>query len=135
MMLAQLESVPSEALKNFALIIMAGIAALYYVKEIFFGGKKQREVSFTETPASKREFDQFTVVTNANFVQVRDEMKQDRHENQIHSSERSKTIFNELKSTRLELDSKIEETRRELSEKIDGMESRVIATLKNTNAI
>lgn len=97
--------------------------------------KQQREVSFSFEPASKKEFDQFTSVTNANFVQVRDEMKADRADNQKHSSERSKTIFNELKSTRVELDSKIEDTRRELADKIDGMESRVIATLKNTNAI
>lgn len=96
---------------------------------------QKREVNFTFEPASKKEFDQFTVTTNANFVQVRDEMKLDRADNQRHASERSKTIFNELKSTRVELDSKIEDTRRELADKIDGMESRVIATLKNTNAI
>lgn len=97
--------------------------------------KQQREVSFSFEPASKKEFDQFTSTTNANFVQVREEMKADRADNQRHASERSKTIFNELKSTRVELDAKIDDTRRELADKIDGMESRVIATLKNTNAI
>ena len=53
--LAQIETVPAEALKNFVLIV-AGIAALaYYIKEIF-SGKKKREVSFEFTPADKEEF-------------------------------------------------------------------------------
>lgn len=97
--------------------------------------KQHREVSFSFTPASKTEFDQFTATTNANFVQVREEMKQDRHDNQVHASQRQSTLFNEIKSTRVELDNKIESIRRELAEKIDGMEQRVIATLKNTDAI
>ncbi len=54
-LLAQIETVPAEALKNFVLIV-AGIAALaYYIKEIF-AGKKKREVSFEFTPANKEEF-------------------------------------------------------------------------------
>lgn len=97
--------------------------------------KQQREVSFSFTPASKEEFDQFTVTANNNFVQIREEMKQDRHENQIHASARQAKLFDELKSTRIELDSKIEDTRRELSSKIDDMSDRVITTLKNTSAI
>ncbi len=110
------------------------------------GRKQKREVSFSETPASKKEFDQFTATTNANFVSVRAEMAADRHANQVHASERSKTLFNQMEktrtdldtkmdTTRTELDSKIDEVRRELSEKIDNMESRIIATLKNTGAI
>lgn len=97
--------------------------------------KLKREVSFSETPASKKEFDQFTLTTNQNFVQVREEMKQDRTDNQRHASERSKTLFAKMDDTRAELDAKIEDTRRELSNKIDAMPERVIATLKNTNAI
>ena len=54
-LVAQIETVPAEALKNFVLIV-AGIAALaYYIKEIF-SGKKKREVSFEFTPADKEEF-------------------------------------------------------------------------------
>lgn len=69
--------------------------------------KQQREVSFSFEPASKKEFDQFTITANANFVQIRDEMKQDRADNQKHASERSKTLFAELKDTRLYLDKRI----------------------------
>jgi len=97
--------------------------------------KQKREVSFTETPASKREFDQFTATTNANFVAVRNEMAEDRRQNQVHASERSRTLFGKMDDTRAELDAKLEETRRELSERIDSVPDRVIATLKNTGAI
>jgi DNA anti-recombination protein RmuC len=97
--------------------------------------KQAREVSFTFTPASKEEFDQFTASTNGNFVQIREEMKQDRHENQIHASARQAKLFDEIKSIRTELDRKLEDNRRELADKIDNMSDRVIATLKNTNAI
>lgn len=97
--------------------------------------KQQREVSFTFTPASKVEFDHHVNETRDNFIQIRAEQKADRHENQVHASARQATLFNELKSTRVELDSKIESTRRELATKIDDMEGRVITTLKNTSAI
>jgi LEA14-like dessication related protein len=56
MMLAQIQSVPSEWLKNFALVIMAIAATAFYIKGIF-SSKQKREVSFTEPPASKKEFD------------------------------------------------------------------------------
>lgn len=39
MMFAQLEPVPGETLKNFALIALAVLGAGYYIKEIFFGSK------------------------------------------------------------------------------------------------
>jgi hypothetical protein len=96
---------------------------------------QRREVSFAETPASKREFDQFTATTNANFVAIRNEMAADRHANEVHASARGKTLFAKMDTTRTELDNKIEDTRRELSNKIDAMPERVIATLKNTGAI
>lgn len=102
---------------------------------MFANRKQRREVSFAETPASKREFDQFTATTNANFVAVRNEMAEDRKQNQVHASERSRTLFGKMEDTRTELDAKIEETRRELSERIDSVPDRVIATLKNTGAI
>lgn len=96
---------------------------------------QKREITFAETPASKREFDAHVVATQKGFDAVRAEMALDRQQNQIHSSERSKTLFNKLETTRQELDNKIEDTRRELSNKIDAMPERVIATLKNTGAI
>ena len=60
MLFAQLEAVPSEAIKNYALITLAVLGGLYYLKEIF-GGKKAREVSFEFTPASKADFEAHVV--------------------------------------------------------------------------
>jgi uncharacterized membrane-anchored protein YhcB (DUF1043 family) len=97
--------------------------------------KQRREVSFTETPASKKDFDQHVVETARNFNAVRNELAHDRQLNQEHASKRSETLFRKMDTTRSELDTKIEDTRRELSEKIDAMPERVIATLKNTGAI
>ena len=97
--------------------------------------KQRREVSFTETPASKREFDQHVSETHDNFVQVRSELKADRHENQIHASSRSSALYQKVEDVRKELDNKLTETRAELASKIDDMPERVIATLKNTGAI
>ena len=49
--------------------VLSGIASMFAA----FGGRKQkREVSFTFTPASKEEFDQFTATTHQNFAQIRD---------------------------------------------------------------
>ena len=97
--------------------------------------KQKREVSFEFTPASKEEFDAHTESTRENFAALRTEQKQDRHDNQVHASQRSTTLFNKVESIRTELDSKIEDTRRELMTKIDDVPDRVIATLKNTGAI
>jgi len=97
--------------------------------------KQRREVSFTETPASKKEFDVHVIETRSALTAVRAEMAADRQSNQVHASRRSETLFSKMENTRTELDAKIEETRRELSEKIDDMPERVIATLKNTGAI
>ena len=68
-------------------------------------------------------------------TRIENEIKEDRHQNQVHASTRSQTLFSQIEKVREELDSKLEETRRELSEKIDDMPERVIATLKNTGAI
>jgi len=45
MMLAQLESIPSDLLKNLALIGLALLGAIYYAKQIFFSGKSSAEIS------------------------------------------------------------------------------------------
>lgn len=134
MMLAQLEHVTAEALKNFVLIVAGFIATAFYVKGIFTN-KQKREITFSEEAASKREFDQFTATTNTNFVQIRDEMKRDRETNQVHASQRSHTLFTQMEKTRSDLDTKVEDVRRELSMKIDDMPERIITTLKNTGAI
>jgi len=125
---------------NFLLQLLLAAVLIGNAVAIWLGianGKKiqKREVSFSETPASKKEHDQHVADTRANFIAVRDEMARDRQTNQVHASKRSETLFHKMETTRTELDTKIEDTRRELSEKIDAMPERVIATLKNTGAI
>lgn len=97
--------------------------------------KQKREVSFTFEPASKQEFDQFSATTNQNFVSIRAEISRERSANEVHASARSKTIYDKMESVRTELDSKVEDTRRELSDKIDAMPATIITTLKNTGAL
>jgi ABC-type protease/lipase transport system fused ATPase/permease subunit len=81
--------------------------------------KQKREVNFAFEPASKEEFDSFTATTNANFVQCRDEMKRDRENNQIHASERQKTLFKELKDTR----ERLEDQLADVGKKVAGLET------------
>jgi len=61
---------------------------------------------------------------DADIAAIRQDMKEDRRNNDIHASQRSAGLHQ-----------KIDNVRVELSEKIDGMEARIIATLKNTGAI
>lgn len=137
MILAQAAPNPS-AFSEFWIIVafLAAIAANLVTVIVLLANRKQkREVSFTEEPASKREFDAHCKVTHDNFEQVRAEMKEDRQENQVHASARSQTIFNKIELIRTELDTKIDDTRRELTEQIRDVPERVLTTLKNTGAI
>lgn len=139
MILAQANPVPeANSLLQFWLILSLTFSTLTTIGTfvVMISNRKQkREVSFTETPASKKEFDNHVAETRASFTAVRNELAADRQTNQVHASQRSQTLFSKMESTRTELDTKIEDTRRELSEKIDAMPERVIATLKNTGAI
>jgi uncharacterized membrane-anchored protein YhcB (DUF1043 family) len=125
---------------NFLLQLMIAAIFIGNLIAIWLGianGRRiqKREVSFSETPATKKEFDQHVVETARNFNAVRNELAHDRQLNQEHASKRSETLFRKMDATRSELDTKLEDTRRELSQKIDDMPERVIATLKNTGAI
>lgn len=114
-------------------VVVAILANIYTAARS--GRAQKREITFSETPASKREFDVHVGETRENFIQVRHELKEDRHDNQIHASARSSTLFNKVEDVRKELHGAMENNRRELSEQIAAMPDRVIATLKNTNSI
>jgi hypothetical protein len=134
MMLAQLEPVAAEHLKDWMLVFAGLVAIVYYVKEIL-GGKKRREVSFEFEPVSKDEFDRHVRETKAHCDTLHGGILEARHQTEAHASARNKTIFDKIESIRKELDIKLEDTRRELSAKIDEMPDRVISTLRNTGAI
>ena len=56
-MFAQIDTLNADWLKNLAIFVTCLSATAFYVKGIF-SNKQKREVSFTEAPASKKEFDQ-----------------------------------------------------------------------------
>jgi hypothetical protein len=58
------------------------------------------------------------------IVVLREDMKTDRHNNEVHASERSSKIYDEIKSVR-----------NELSDKIDDMPSRIIDQLSKLNLL
>jgi uncharacterized membrane-anchored protein YhcB (DUF1043 family) len=126
---------PNFLLQLFIALLFVGNVVAVWLGVINGRRIQRREVSFTETPASKKDFDQHVVETARNFNAVRNELAHDRQANQEHASKRSETLFRKMDTTRTELDTKIEDTRRELSDKIDAMPERVITTLKNTGAI
>lgn len=80
---------------------------------------QKREVSFEFTPASKAEHDQHVADTANNFAAVREELKEDRRRNEVHASERSKTIFKELKDNRERLEDQISA----VDKKVAGLEA------------
>lgn len=85
---------------------------------------QKREVSFEFTPASKEDFDQHVRDTHENFVQIRNELKEDRQQNQVHASARAASLYK-----------KIDEVRAELSAKVETMPDRVITQLRNTKGL
>ena len=87
--------------------------------------KQKREVNFAFAPASKAEHDEHVGQTAANFLAVRTEMAADRKANEIHASERSKTMFRELKDNRERLEDQISS----LDKKVSGLEATT--TLQN----
>lgn len=82
MMLAQIDNVPSDTIKNVALIILAVLGAAYYIKEIFFNGPR-RDISpqplaveiveeLHEQFASKTDFEKFRAESTADRVALRE---------------------------------------------------------------
>jgi gas vesicle protein len=143
MIFAQLEHVPAATIKD-VLLIVIGVGGFIFAAAAFFERRKSQKREITPQPllvahdepcARKSELEQHIRATRDSFDQIRDELKTDRHDNQEHASKRSKTLFDKVEAVRTELDTKIEESRRELTEKIDDVPDRVIATLKNTGAI
>lgn len=65
--------------------------------------KQQREVTFTFKPASKEEFDAHAADCRHERAALRAEIKAEREANQVHGSERSRTLFNQIEKVRVEL--------------------------------
>lgn len=121
MMLAQLETVPSEFLKNAVLIVAGTAAVIYYVKEIF-GGKKKREVTFGFEAASKAEFEE----------QKRHCTK--RHSELFTAIEQMEDIMSASLDKKIEkLDSKLDVKHSENTVRLNGFGSAIGGLEKETN--
>lgn len=69
MLFAQLQTVPGEEIKNFALIILAILGGAYYAKGIFTRSQK-REVSFETDFTPQKDFDRLVTTNNAEHAQL-----------------------------------------------------------------
>lgn len=116
----------------FLLGVLVNIATLY---TSLSNRKQRREVTMTEEMTPLQTFRAFTTETASAFSAIRQEWKEERTRSEFHSTGRSNALGEKIEAVRLELDRKIEGTRSQLSDKIDDMPDRVIATLRNTGAL
>lgn len=134
MILAELSDVPEGQFK-WTVLILLGLAMLVMQAFSTFRSRK-----VTPDPLRVEKLDKFATrdfveAQNAEVkrrldghdVDVRriyDEIKEERAANQVHQSERSKTLFNEIRGVR-----------EELTEKIDEMPDRIIRLLNELNLL
>lgn len=81
-------------------------------------------VQLLETFVAKSEFTNHVTENKKDFEAMRNELREDRKNNEIHASQRSSGIYK-----------KIDDVREELSEKIDQMPSKIIADLRNAKGL
>ena len=130
MMLAQFESVAPSVLRDFALIIGGLAATAYYVKALFWGEGKipqplrtTREDKFvSEKDCASRHKDETNKITQLHQQLIA--MEASRETQRQLASEDRKSIY-----------SHIDHVRRELSDKIEAMPSRIIADLRNAKGL
>lgn len=84
--------------------------------------KQQREVTFSFEPASKKEFDECALRCRSETLALRAELARDRESNQVHGSERSKTLFQQIEKVRVELMGKNEELRADMQRNFQDTE-------------
>ena len=131
MMLAQVEQIPSDWLRNAMLFIAALAATAYYIKALFWGDK-----STVPDPLRVQKVDR--IVSEKECIARHTEAARELHEvrQKFNQLEASREVQRQQASEdRKIIYRHIDEVRRELSQKIDDMPDRVIATLKNTGAI
>lgn len=112
MLLAQIQSVPAEALKNYVLITAGLIATAYYARGLF-SRKEKREITFEFTPASKEAFD--------NHVKANRE-----EHDQLHAK-----LSGMDRGSR----DRLEKTVQDFNDKFQSLPSEIIALLRNTGVI
>lgn len=109
-------------------LIFGGVGMLVGITGLF---KKQDvkvdqplNVQLLESFTTKKDFDSHAADNKREFEAIRTELREDRKNNEIHASARSKSIYD-----------KIDDVREELSDKIDAMPSRIVADLRNAKGL
>lgn len=115
------------------------------------------EAAHEQLKGSHKQLTKRVELVESDIRGVRDELKNDRGDQEKHISERAGSIYRTidgfvgelrkemstqsdrreemLNETRRELESKMEANRKELSDRMNDLPSQVVALLKNTNAI
>ena len=86
--------------------------------------------------AAKDEFDRHVATNHREHDTIRAEQKKDRDDNQLHVSARQKTLFDEIKSTRASMESKLDQKHAENSTRLNHVEKSIgglEATTKGQN--
>lgn len=131
-----LEAVPAEHFK-WTIVIIIGLALLGLQ---IYSVMRERKTSITPDPLRVEKLDKFATrdfcmsqhsevsrrldAHDSEFRRIYDQMKMDSAANQVHASERSKTLFNEVKAVR-----------EELTAKIDSMPDRIIKLLNDLHLL
>lgn len=123
MLLAATETPDPIHFQQFWLIIafLASVFSNVVVAAVVLINRKQkREINYAFEPASKEALEQHVMETKQNFHRI----AQDRAEDLRASSLSRKAIYD-----------KLDQTRRDLTDKIEGVPDQVIATLRNFGVI
>jgi hypothetical protein len=120
--------------------LLVGIGALLWITNQFFGLSKNVKGKPSLPPNEHLEIAQNTLRGRMERVEeelsdLRDEMKVDREANRLDGSKRSKTLFDKLDTTRLELKQDLDKQTAKLETQIEGMPDRIITLLKNIGVI
>ncbi len=157
-MLAQLQTVPAEFLKNFAILALALLAAGLGLAT-YLSRNKSRRIVVDEQPVQtvingqvntvstdkfatrdfvaerNAELDRRLSGHDADIRKIYDELKQDRAASEIHASQRSSAIYQEIGIVRKDLGEKLDAQTREFHQCIRDLPTQIIVMLRNTGVI
>lgn len=102
--------------------VVVAITGLFKKSEVKV--EQPLNVQLLESFTSKKDFDAHASDNKREFEAIRSELREDRHNNEVHASQRSAGIYK-----------RIEAVREELSGKMDKMPSRIIADLRNAKGL
>jgi len=145
-LLAQAENVPAESIKTAALIVAAVLASGYYLLEMFMRVRKLMvgektdiiqplEIKHADKFVPKDEFAKHTDWDADEHAKIWRKFEEEQKAATLAGTARSDKIYGQINDVRRELDGKLDKQTERLEAKLDGLEARIVTTLKNTGAI